>query len=68
MADQTITCNSACTVTLQVELTTPILSLTLEEGAAISSAILLVWAVAYGIRMLIRTVSDGTNQPSESES
>lgn len=66
MAEQTIQCTSACTVTVQHEITLPLLDLSPEEGAAISSAILLVWAVAWGFRALIQTIktSDG-NQPTE---
>lgn len=66
MAEQTIQCTSACTVTVQHEITLPLLDLSPEEGAAISSAILLVWAVAWAFRALIQTIktSDG-NQPTE---
>jgi hypothetical protein len=66
VAEQTIQCTSACTVTVQHEITLPLLDLSPEEGAAISSAILLVWAVAWGFRALIQTIktSDG-NQPTE---
>lgn len=66
MPEQTIQCTSACTVTVQHEITLPLLDLSPEEGAAISSAILLVWAVAWGFRALIQTIktSDG-NQPTE---
>ncbi|WP_343590349.1 hypothetical protein [Paracidovorax wautersii] len=68
MADpQVIQCTEACTVTVQHEFVFPVLSLSVEEGAAISSAILLVWAVGWGFRALIQTLkhTDG-NQP-ESE-
>ena len=66
MAEQTIQCTSACTVTVQHEITLPLLDMSPEEGAAISSAILLVWAVAWAFRALIQTIktSDG-NQPTE---
>ena len=66
MAEQTIQCTSACTVTVEHEITLPLLDLSPEEGAAISSAILLVWAVAWAFRALIQTIktSDG-NQPTE---
>ena len=62
MPEQTIQCTSACTVTVQHEITLPVLNL----RAVISSAILLVWAVAWAFRVLIQTIksSDG-NQPSE---
>ena len=66
MPEQTIQCAAACTVTVQHEITLPLLDLSPEEGAAISSAILLVWAVAWAFRALIQTIktSDG-NQPTE---
>ncbi len=67
MADPVvIDCPSTCTVTVVHELSLPPLQLTAEEGAAIASAILAVWAVAWAFRMLIQTVktSDG-NQPNE---
>lgn len=69
MADPTtITCASACTVTLQHEFSLPLLSLTTEEGAAIAGAVLAIWAVGWGFRALIQTLrhTDG-NSTSESE-
>ncbi|WP_218380729.1 hypothetical protein [Acidovorax sp. sic0104] len=44
----------------------PLLQLSPAEGSAIASAILVIWAAAWGIRVLVQTVrsSDG-NQPSE---
>jgi hypothetical protein len=66
MPDQTIQCPAACTVTVQHEITLPVLNLSPAEGAEIASAILAVWAVAWAFRMLIQTVktSDG-NQTNE---
>ena len=67
MAEPTvIQCSTACSVTVSHEITLPLLNMTLEEGAAISSAILLVWAVGWAFRTLIRTLknTDG-NQPTE---
>lgn len=67
MADPVvIDCPSTCTVTVVHELSLPPLQLTAAEGAAIASAILAVWAVAWAFRMLIQTVktSDG-NQLNE---
>lgn len=66
MPEQTIQCAAACTVTVQHEITLPVLDLSPLEGAVISSAILLVWAVAWAFRVLIQTIksSDG-NQPNE---
>lgn len=61
-----ISCDQACTITVQHELSLPPLQLSAAEGALIASAILAVWAVGWGIRMLIQTLksSDG-NQESE---
>ncbi|MDA8445298.1 hypothetical protein [Paracidovorax valerianellae] len=67
MADPTtITCASACTVTVVHEFSLPLLNLGLEEAAAISSAILLVWTTGWAFRTLILMVktTDG-NQPTE---
>lgn len=66
MADQVIQCAQACTVTVQHEFALPVLSLSAEEGAAISGAVLLIWAVGWGCRVLIQTLrnTDG-NQTQE---
>ncbi|WP_315531983.1 hypothetical protein [Delftia acidovorans] len=66
MAEQVIQCAQACTVTVQHEFALPVLSLSAEEGAAISGAVLLIWAVGWGFRVLIQTLSntDG-NQTQE---
>lgn len=61
----TVQCSSACTVTLQLDV--PPFNLSLEEGAAISGAILLVWVVGFGIRALIRALNvDGDSSTSTS--
>lgn len=61
----TVQCDGACTVTLV--LSTPWQSLTAEDGAQIASAILLVWAAAWGFRVLIRFLkeSDETSKGGE---
>lgn len=66
MADQIIQCATACTVTVQHEITLPLLDMTPAEGAQIGSAVLLVWAVAWTFRALAQLIksSDG-NQPFE---
>ncbi len=66
MADpQVIVCEQACTVTVQHELRIPVLDLSLAEGGAISSAVLLVWVAGWAFRMLIRTLRDTDgNQPT----
>lgn len=69
MNEQTVTCTNTCTVTLIVtsEITTPFFALDASGGALIAGAILAVWAVGYGFRLVIRALSiDGNNQP-ESE-
>lgn len=68
MADpQTIQCTSACTVTVVHEISLPPLQLDAADGAAISSAILLVWGVGWGFRTLIRTLktTDGFSTNEE---
>lgn len=63
----TITCPSACTVTVVHELSLPPLQLTPAEGAQIAGAILAVWAVGWGFRTLIRHLktSDGFSTNEE---
>ena len=58
MADpQIIQCVGDCTVTVVHEFALPLLDLSLGDAAQISSAVLLVWAVGYGFRVLIRTLN-----------
>ena len=65
---QIIQCVGDCTVTVVHDFAFPLLSLSTEEAAQISSAVLLVWAVGFGIRMLIRTLnSDGNSSISEEQ-
>lgn len=61
-------CESACTITHVISIETPILNLDLEGGAAIASAILAIWALAWGFRVLIQILkhTDG-NPTSESD-
>ena len=63
MAEQIIQCTTACTVTVVHEINLPLLALEPAEGAAIASAILAFWAVAWGIRVLVQTLrsSDGNS-------
>lgn len=63
----TVECSSACTVTLVHELSLPPLQLTTEEGGLIAGAILLVWAVGFGFRMLVRTLRDTDKGPESGE-
>jgi len=58
----TINCTvSPCTVVLEV----PLLSLSLEDAGLIGSAILIVWAVAFGFRILIKAVCVDETVPDE---
>lgn len=52
-----ITCDGTCAVTVTHELALPPLQLSAEEGALIAAAILAVWSVAWGFRVLIRTLN-----------
>lgn len=67
MADTwNITCTvSPCTIVHQIDL--PPFQLDTAEGAAIAGAILAVWAVGFGIRMLIRALSSDGKSTNESE-
>lgn len=53
-------------MTVVHELALPVLDLSMADAAAISSAILLVWAVAYAFRMFVRALYvDGDQSPKE---
>lgn len=54
MTATAIICESACTVTLDLAL--PPFQLDTADGAAIGGAVLIVWAVAWGFRMVIRAL------------
>ncbi len=61
-----VTCNvSPCTVIHQIDL--PPFQLDTAEGAAIAGAVLAVWVVGFGIRMLIRALNSDGNSTNESE-
>jgi len=58
----TINCTvSPCTVVLEV----PLLSLSMADAGVIGSAILLVWAVAFAFRMLIKATRSDETVPDE---
>lgn len=63
-----INCGSACTVTVVHELSLPPLQLDEAAGAQIAGAILAVWAVGYGIRLVIQALKSDGNINSESDS
>lgn len=68
MADPTvIECASTCTVTVVHELSLPPLQLTAEEGAQIAGAILAIWALGWGFRVLLQTLkkTDGNSTNEE---
>lgn len=52
-----IVCGASCRVTIGLDLVTPILSLTVEEGGLIAVSILLVWSVGFAVRMVIRALA-----------
>lgn len=54
---QVIECVGSCMVTVRHELAFPLLDLSTEDAAAISSAVLLVWVVGYCFRLLIRALN-----------
>jgi len=63
---QTIECLGSCTVTIVHEISFPILNLSLEEGALIGSAVLLVWAVGWAFRAAIQALKiDGNSSTNE---
>lgn len=68
MADpQIIECTGACTVTVLHELALPVLSMSTDDAALISGAILLVWVVGFAFRMLIRTLNVDSGSLSKEE-
>lgn len=64
---QTIDCAGACTVTVVHELVLPPLQLTEEQGGQIAGAILAVWVVGFGFRLVIRALNSDGNSTTESE-
>ena len=68
MADPVvIECATACTVTVVHELSLPPLQLSADEGAVIAGAILAIWAIGWGFRVLIQTLkhTDGNSTQEE---
>lgn len=57
MSDTTITCTvSPCTVVIQLD--SPILNMSLEDGAQIGLAIVAVWAIGAVYRLLSWVIKD----------
>ncbi len=68
VADPTvIQCSSACTVTVVHELHIPVLELSIEDANLIGGAIVLVWAIGYGFRLLSRQIQSAGANTNESE-
>lgn len=63
----TVECSTACTVTIVHELAIPPFTLTLAEAGALAGAILLIWGVAWGIRMAIQALSVDERPPESSD-
>lgn len=62
---QTITCESACTVTLDLQVRLLPFDMTVAEAGEIASAILAVWAVAWIYVQLHRAISGGKSTNEE---
>lgn len=69
MADPTvIECSTSCTVTVVHELSLPPLQLDTADGSLIAGAVLAVWAIGWGARMVIRALNSDSVSTNESES
>lgn len=65
MAD--ITCAGTCTLVIQHEFVLPLLQLDTLQAAEIGWAIISVWVVAWGFRMIVRAMrADAVEPGSES--
>lgn len=62
-----ITCPSTCTVTVVHELSLPPLQLGTGEGAQIAAAVLAIWAIGWGFRVLVQALKK-TDGESSTES
>lgn len=60
-----IECATACTVTVVHELSLPPLQLDAVAGAAIASAIIAIWAMGWGFRVLIQTLKNTDGNSTE---
>ena len=74
MADAVVTCTTSsvtrpCYVYLTMEnsFVSPIFDLTVVEGGLIAGAVLAVWAVGYGFRVIIRSLNSDGVVSTESE-
>lgn len=64
MAD--ITCAGTCTLVIQHEFINPLLQLDASQAAQIGWAVIAVWVVGWGFRMIIRAIDVVPSQPPES--
>lgn len=67
MEPTVITCETACTVTVEHVITVPPFNLSLEEGGLIAAAIGLCWAVGLVIREIAAAIRGSSSTSSESE-
>ena len=67
MTDQVIQCTQACTITVQHEFVVPVLNISAGDGVLISGAVLLIWSLGWGFRVLIQTLryTDGGQSQEE---
>ena len=59
MAESVVSCPGTCTLVIVHELSLPPLQLSAEDGVQISLAILSVWAVGFGVRMVVKVLRSG---------
>lgn len=64
-APNSINCSGACTVVIQHEFNIPLLQMSAADGAQIGFAIVLVWVVGFGIRMVLRAMDIGFQDASK---
>ena len=64
-AQQVIVCDQACTVTVQHEITTPLLDIDTAAGSQIAVAVIAVWAVGFGIRAAIQVLKSSDGNETE---
>lgn len=65
MTQQQIECSQSCVVTIRHEISFPPFNLTTGEAVQIGSAILLIWAVGFAFRAIIRLLRDGDFERTE---
>ena len=62
-----ISCGSACTVTVKHEFSAPPFQLEAGQGAQVALAVIAVWVVGWSIRMFIKAMSSGDSHPESSQ-